>query len=124
MKRTAVMLATLAGIVANAAPDPRLTVYVYIVTPVPVAVQVNAESMASTILRRASVSVNWRHGKLLRAYRGQPVEIEMAGKPATDHRSDEIGFAYTSDGVHIRVYYDQIKEAVAPNTVPYLLAYV
>jgi hypothetical protein len=120
-----IVIVVIAGIAAEAKPpEEKLTVYIHPSTVVPVAVQVKAQATASSIFRGVGVHLDWRNGKLPGTYVSRPIAIELQARPPAQGPPGEIGYALTSDGVHIQVFYDEVKGAVASNTVPNLLAYV
>ena len=85
-----------------------------------------AEMIAGEIFAHIGVEIEWHGtGRSCPAAPGQaaPFEIRVFTDTREDYFPGALGLCHPFDRIHSQVFYDRIRTAVEPDTVPYLLAY-
>jgi hypothetical protein len=83
-----------------------------------------AEGVASGMFATAGVHINWRTGRPKRYHSERPVLIDITSNtPETFYRG-ALAFTPVFEGVHIRIFYDRVRNANRPQATTMLLAHV
>ncbi len=101
-----------------------VTVYMVneIVAPGPVTIA--AEAQAGQMFQTVGISIHWRSGKPRETLSPNTFVIQMIERTPKDYLPGALAQALPYERMHIQVFYQRIKDAVVPNTVPSLLAHV
>jgi hypothetical protein len=117
------ILAT-AGMIAQAQGGPdagaaTVTVYVHVGFGGTDLKPVLAESIASAMFARAGVRIQWRRERLnldQQPYRASsPIVVDITSHASASPRPDALAFAQVYEGVHIKVFWDRVKESANCN---------
>jgi hypothetical protein len=85
-----------------------------------------AETIAGQIVAPISIGIEWHGpGRSCPAAPGQaaPYEIRVRTDARQDYFPGALGLCQPFDRIHGQVFYDRVRSAIEPGTVPYLLAY-
>ena len=87
-------------------------------------IRMEAQGVASRIFATAGVHIDWRTGQP-KAYGPEPpLVIEITSNtPETFHRGN-LAYALVYEGVHIRIFYDRLRNPDRPHATTMLLAHV
>jgi hypothetical protein len=87
-------------------------------------IMLRAQSIASGMFATVGVRINWRTGQPKTYGPERPMLIDITSNtPETLHRG-ALAYAQVFEGVHIRVFYDRVRNADRPYTTSMLLAHV
>jgi len=83
-----------------------------------------AQGVASGMFETAGVQIDWRTGQPKAYGPERPILIDITSNtPETFHRG-ALAYAQVFEGVHIRVFYDRVRNADRPYATAILLAHV
>jgi hypothetical protein len=120
--RMAMMAALAAGAQAGQ-PQQKVTIYVQDSANVPSEVRIPAQRLASQMFAGIGVTLEWSTGKPVRSSSEWLVVVELVTRTPPDLKPGAMAYALPYEGVHIRVFFDRIAPAPAPDRAR-LLAYV
>ena len=118
----AVMMAVVLAGRAQGKSDFGRQVTVYLVDPaiVPQAVSGHAQACASELFARIGVKIHWKVGNPPSS-ESRALVIEFATNTPESLRPDALGYSLPYEGIHIRIFWDRVQAAPAPQK---LLGYV
>jgi len=108
--------------------DAKLSLTVYIHAGIGDAslphIRMEAQGVASGMFATAGVQIDWRTGQPKGHEPGRPILIEITSNtPETFHRGN-LAYALVFEGVHIRIFYDRLRNPDRPHATTMLLAHV
>ena len=123
------LLAT--GSAANALavpPSAKLSLTVYVQAGIgdstlsPICMR--ALGVASGMFATAGVHIDWRTGQPKVQQSEQPIAIEITSNTPESFRRGVLAYSYPFEGVHIRIFYDRLRNPYRPRATAMLLAHV
>jgi hypothetical protein len=83
-----------------------------------------AQSVASGMFATAGARINWRTGLAKASEPELPILIDITWNTPEEFHPGALAYAHPFEGVHIRVFYDRVKNAYRPHATAMLLAHV
>jgi hypothetical protein len=81
-----------------------------------------AQAEATEIFTEVAVQIAWRDGRACNA--GDVIHIHLSERTLPNLRPGALAAAHLDQKNYIEVFYDRVRDAVGPATMPHLLAYV
>lgn len=110
------LMAAMSGVAAGKQP-----VYLLDNARVPLFVRAQAVVLANKMFATIGIGLDWHMGEPRSAH---PIVVELATRTPTDLHPGALAYALPYEGVHIRVFYDRVENAVVPGLRTALLAHV
>jgi hypothetical protein len=104
--------------------QPHVAIKLHLNAIVPCVTLMNAQTMATAMLGKAGVRLDWPVSMAKQNEAARIIVLEITSRqPAAFHRH-ALGYSEPFGGGHIRIFYDRIETAPDHGTVPKLLAHV
>jgi hypothetical protein len=117
-----------AGTRKPAARNSELSVTVYVEASIGdstlAPIRMLAQGIASGMFATAGVHINWRTGRPKASEPERPILIEFTSLTPKTLHPGALAYAYVFEGVHIRIFYDRVRNADRPYVTAMLLAHV
>src|SRR5258708_7442250 len=110
MAAMVVAMAVIAGASAQGKPEGGRRVVVYFITipAVPLGVRTPAERLSADMFAKIGVALEWRAGRPSPS-EASPIFMEFVTNHPPDLRPNAVAYAMPYEGVHIRIFCDQIS---------------
>jgi hypothetical protein len=83
-----------------------------------------AQGVASAMFATVGARIHWKTGQPTAKAPDQPVLIDITSNTPETFHPGAFAYAYVFEGVHIRVFYDRMRNAYRPRATTMLLAHV
>jgi hypothetical protein len=87
-------------------------------------IRMRAQGVVSGMFATAGVHIDWRTGQPKTVGPEPPIVIEITSNTPQSFRRGVLAYAYPFEGVHIRIFYDRLRNPERPRTTAMLLAHV
>jgi hypothetical protein len=87
-------------------------------------IRMEAQGVASGIFATVGVHIDWRTGKPKGQEPGRPILIEITSNTPETFKRDNLAYALVFECVHIRIFYDRLRNPYRPLATTMLLAHV